>query len=264
MRTSIRTLVLAAGGFFLAALVVAGPVGKDAVKKDSSAEAVRKALDAPISLEVGDQPLAGVLSQLSELAKVSIVYDRTSLAMIGDGTDPIVTLRAKDMKLRSALRSVTAQNGLSFGVVGDFILVSGEETVWQRQVRQRVSVDWDDVQFAKALKDLAKETATNLVLDPRQAKKAADMRVSMKLDDVPLETAVRLMAEMAGLKPARMGNVLFVTSEERADRLKDAEHPTSPTFPGIMGGGINGVVPAVPPPAPPASAPKADKDQEKK
>ena len=133
----------------------------------------------------------------------------------------------------------------------------------QRQLRQRVSVDWDDIQFTKALKDLAKETATNLVLDPRQAKKAADVRVSMKLDDVPLETAVRLMAEMAGLKPARMGNVLFVTSEERAEKLKDAEHPAA--MPGIMGGigigggGIGGVVPAVPAPAAPAPAPPAGK-----
>src|SRR5438477_8364780 len=100
MRVSIRTLVLSAGGFLLAALVIAGPVGKDAPKKDSTAEAVRKALDEPISLEVGDQPLQGVLSQMSDLAKVNIVYDRTALQMIGDGTDAVVTLRAKDMKLR--------------------------------------------------------------------------------------------------------------------------------------------------------------------
>src|SRR5713226_3583979 len=130
MRVNIRTLFVTAGGFFLAALVVAAPVGKDAAKKDSSAEAVRKALDEPISLEVGDQPMAGVVSQLSDLAKVNIVYDRTALQLIGvDGADPVVTLRAKDMKLRSALRSITAQHGLSFGVVGDHILVSTDDTV---------------------------------------------------------------------------------------------------------------------------------------
>jgi type II secretory pathway component HofQ len=230
---------------------------------------VRKALDEPISLEVGDQPLPGVIAQLADLAKVSIVYDRTAMQMIGDGTDPIVTLRAKDMKLRSALRSVTAQNGLSFGVVGDFILVSSEDAVWQRQLRQRINVDLEDVQFTKALRDLAKETATNLVVDPRQAKKAADAKVSLRLDDVPLETAVRLMAEIAGLKPARMGNVLFVTSEERADVLKDADRPPNPAIPGLMGGiggigpaavpgGVAPAVPAAPAPAPPAGKPVKD------
>src|SRR5260370_9665286 len=142
------------------------------------------------------------------------------------------------MKLKTALRTVAGQQGLSFGIVGDHILVSTEETVCQRQLRQHISVDLEDVQFTKALKDLAKSTATNLVLDPRQAKLADTAKVSMKLDDVPLETAVRLMSEMAGLKPARMGNGLFVTKVDRADKLKDADHATNASWPPMIRGCI--------------------------
>jgi hypothetical protein len=62
----------------------------------------------------------------------------------------------------------------------------------------------------------------------------------MQLDEVPLEIAVRLMAEMAGLKSARLGNVLFVTTELRADKLRaDPEL----AMPGQSNDG-----PAVPPP----------------
>ena len=36
---------------------------------------------------------------------------------------------------------------------------------------------------------------------------------------MPLETAVRLLSEMAGLKPVRVGNALFVTKKEVAAEL---------------------------------------------
>ena len=49
--------------------------------------------------------------------------------------------------------------------------------------------------------------------------KEAKAPVSIQLEDVPLETAVRLLAEMAGLKPVRVGNVLFVTKKETANEL---------------------------------------------
>src|SRR5262249_11970800 len=91
-----------------------------------------------------------------------------------------------------------------------------------RQVGQRVTVDFDQVPLDKALQQLAKETGTNLVLDPRQAPKVKDA-VTLKLDDVPLEIAVRLMAEMTGLRSVRQSNVLFVTTKEVAAELRKEE-----------------------------------------
>ena len=44
--------------------------------------------------------------------------------------------------------------------------------------------------------------------------------MTLRLEDVPLETAVRLLAEMAGLKPVRVGNTLFITSKETAAEMR--------------------------------------------
>ena len=55
-------------------------------------------------------------------------------------------------------------------------------------------------------------------------KEKAKKGVTLKLDDVPLETAVRLLAEVADLGTVRMNNVLFVTTPERVKELRqDAE-----------------------------------------
>ena len=104
--------------------------------------------------------------------------------------------------------------------------------------------------------------------------------MTLQVDDVPFEAAIRLLCEMADLKPARMGNVIFVTTEARADKLKDSDSlvPTpglpTPGLPGLIpgvggfgGGGV--VVPALPVnPPPPAAGAAEDKpvpaQQEKK
>jgi hypothetical protein len=79
----------------------------------------------------------------------------------------------------------------------------------------------------------------------------------LELTDVPLETAIRLASEVAGMKAVRMGNVLFVTSEVRGEKLRaDADGPTqpgmpNPFFPGVVDGRA---VPVAPLPAPPPAA----------
>src|SRR5207247_440436 len=95
------------------------------------------------------------------------------------------------------------------------VLVTTEEMADARQMGQLVSVNLDKVELAAALKQIARDTAVNIALDPR-AEKEATAKVSLQAEDVPLETAVRLMAEMAGLKPVRAGNALFVTKKDVA------------------------------------------------
>ena len=77
----------------------------------------------------------------------------------------------------------------------------------------------------------------------------ADEKVTLNMDNVPLEAAVRLTAEVAGASVVRMSNVLFITTEARADKLRpDADRPFGPVplnpfFPGIDGGfGVPGVI----------------------
>jgi len=90
----------------------------------------------------------------------------------------------------------------------------------------------------------------NLVLDGRHEKEGA-AKVSLQLEDVPLETAVRLLAEMAGLKALRLNNTMFVTTKDIAAELRQAPawngqgQPAQPTPPGGV------LVPPAGIPAPP-------------
>src|SRR5262249_46376568 len=103
--------------------------------------------------------------------------------------------------------------------------------------------------------------------------------VTLKLEDVPLEAAVKLMADVAGLRPVRIGNVLYVTNKANAADLRADPDGTPPTpinraleDIAISAGAAmppRGVpVPIAPPPpgvapAPPVEKPKDDKPAEK-
>jgi hypothetical protein len=252
----------------LAAVVLAAPVSEDAKNKPvSPADKVRKDLDQTITIEIVEQPLTMAISQLREQTKINFVLDRFTIQQMGiDPEQPIVNLKLKDVKVRTVLKSMLSGHNLSYAIIGETVLVSTDEVAMYRQMRQRVNVDLDKVEFASALKQLARETATNLPLDNRVAKEAKG-EVSLQMEDVPLETAVRLMTEMVGLKAVRLGNVLFVTSEANANKLRadpDLQNPQivgpggvmmpgmMPGMPGMPGGpgGPPIAVPAPPPPPP--------------
>jgi hypothetical protein len=57
-----------------------------------------------------------------------------------------------------------------------------------------------------------------VVLDARVEDKGA-LKVTALLRNVPVETAVEVLADMAGLAVVQRGNVLYVTSTENAAKL---------------------------------------------
>jgi hypothetical protein len=225
-------------------------------------EKIRRDFDRLISIDIDQQPLHLAIAQLHEQTHINFVLDRVTLAQMSvDPDQATVTLRLKEVKVRSVLRSLLTQFNLAFVILGDTVLISSEDVCAVRQLRQRVNVDLDKVEFSRALKVLAKETATNLVVDPRVGKEA-NASVTLQMEDVALETAVRLMAEMAGLKPVRVGNALFITTKAIATEMR--------SDPDLAPGGPMGapaekviVVPpgaALPPPA--ATAPMKAGDPE--
>ena len=114
-----------------------------------------------------------------------------------------------------------------------------------KQYQCRVSVDIDEVQMRKAVRDLGKSHGINVVIDPK-VKKQAETPVSLQLENTSLETSLRLLAEMASLKAVRMGNVMFVTSEEKAKVIRDEEshQPDTPLYGGPAPvNGVGGVMP---------------------
>ena len=249
----------------------AAPAPDDAkARSRPPADKIRKELERIINLDVDQQPLALAVAQVHELTKINFVLDRVTLAQSGIDPDQLtVTLKLKDVKARSALRSLLTPYNLNFAILGDSVLVSTDEVAMLRQVRQRVSLDLEKMELSKALRQLARETGTNLILDTRVAKDAQSP-VTLQMEDVPLETAVRLMAEMVNLKPVRVGNTLFVTSKTNANELRNdpdlqpAPMPNNPNERIVINGMIGGAVaPAAAPAAPPPPLPPAPAGKEK-
>ena len=236
-----------------------------AAKGDDPVAAARKVLDDVADMSYEGRSLNDVIADLKERVKIAIVLDPAVSQFGLDPTMPTVTFTQKQVKLKDGLKEILAPYNLRFGVVREGLFISTEEGVIARQLRQRVNVACNDTPFAAAAKQLAAETGANVVVDPR-LKDKADAKVTLKLDDVPLETAVRLLAEVAELRAVRMNNVLFVTTPERAEKLRpdaDGPVPASPVNPPFLGGpGAPVALPAVAGPVPvqiPAPPPPAEK-----
>jgi type II secretory pathway component GspD/PulD (secretin) len=248
-----RCTLLATGlalilAFLPGRLTAAAPDAKETPA--SPAEKIKKQLDQTTTLEIADQPLSLALNQIREQTKINFVIDRFTIQQMGmDPEQMPVSAKLKDVKVRSALRSVLSPYNLGYAIIGDTVLISTDDMVMLRQMRQRVSVDLDKVDLAAALKKLSKETATNLMLDARVGKEAK-AEVSLQLEDVPLETAVRLVAEMGGLKPVKVGNVLFVTTKALATDMRNDPDLSQPIpgqpIPGQPVPGFPGAPPGLP------------------
>ena len=258
------------------ALLSAAPAAPDKDDKTvNPLDKLHKDLDKTVTFKIDKQPLSVAIDMLRENGKINIVVDNLTiqqqLGFLPDQPPVPVEGDFKNARVRTVLRSILAPYGLSYAAIGDTIVVTTEDMAMLRQMRQRVNVDLSTVELTSALRQLAKDTATNVILDSRAEKEAA-AKVSLQLEDVPLETAVRLLSEMAGLKPVRVGNVLFVTKKETANELRadpDLVQPGQPgqpvppgTFPPIA---IAPNPPVIigPQPPPPGVPPVVDPDKDK-
>ncbi|HJT77258.1 MAG TPA: hypothetical protein VJ739_08650, partial [Gemmataceae bacterium] len=74
----------------------------------------------------------------------------------------------------------------------------------------------------EAVADLAGESGWNVVADAGLGEKVRTP-VTARLFNVPVDTAVRLLADMAGLKTFAVDNVLYVTTPEKAAAMEKRE-----------------------------------------
>jgi hypothetical protein len=211
-----------------------GEKGRKDGKEDKNLtpiERIRKALDKPVLLDWQGQSVMEALQHLREKTGLEFNLDQVGLAVMGvnieAGTGEPVQMKSAGNKVSVVLRKLLTPQQMAYVIYEDTILITSSELATTRQMKQRVNVDVTEVPLAKALQELARNYAFNLVIDPKIAKDS-QKPVTLTLDGSSLETSVRLLAEMAGVKAVRMDNVLFVTTEERADKIRKEEKDLMP------------------------------------
>jgi hypothetical protein len=91
-----------------------------------------------------------------------------------------------------------------------------------------------------ALAKLGEASGFNVVVDGRVVEQVRKVEVTTRFANVPVDTAVQVLADMAGMASVRLDNVLYVTTAENAARLAKERGPMKvaprPSPPG--GGGM--------------------------
>jgi hypothetical protein len=129
--------------------------------------------------------------------------------------------------LRTILARVPAPSGATFLVRPDSIEITTDqalrEEVWGPNYRgpwlPLVYVRFEEVPLREALRQLARQTHTNIVLDTSVGPRAR-VPVTARLRNTPLEVALRLLANMAELQAVQVGNVVYVTTPRKAAPLQ--------------------------------------------
>lgn len=90
----------------------------------------------------------------------------------------------------------------------------------RRPVLPLVQTALDEVPLAEALKKMSQATGVSVIVDASRLKDSAKMPVSAVFKNTPLDTAVRILANMAGAKVVLLDNVLLVTTPANAKALQ--------------------------------------------
>jgi hypothetical protein len=237
---------------------------KDAPKKPQAppkgdAASVRKKLARPIDFSGYEDVKTSLIEALDELAKKHhVVFDINDRAFkaeethdvlktfIAEGTSIPAMKASLARVLQKILDRVPAQSGAVFLIrqrhVEITTIAAVREELGLAKGARLVPLVWevfDNKQLTRAFSDLAEVTGMNVVVDPKVKEAARVGQVTARLANVPVDTAVRLLADMAELDVVLLDNVFYVTSPEKAKRLRQNSHRPAivpPVAPGTSKG----------------------------
>lgn len=131
--------------------------------------------------------------------------------------------------LRKILHRVPATSGTTYLIRRDRIEITTETFVRAElgipencPLWPLVSDTLENASIAAALRRLAEQSERNILIDPRIADKL-QTPAKAEFSNVPINTAVRLLANMAGVNVIRLDNVLYVTTADNAKHLREEQ-----------------------------------------
>jgi hypothetical protein len=241
MFSSPSGLVVILGSIFLGGLDVPVKAGEKAPIGDSDKKIqsktsleLRENLNQPITAEFEAGPLKDALGFIQERYGIQMVMDNVSFQTdlgIPDFENQMVRMpRVVGVKIRTVLRLILAQvNGNFYPEDGVLRVVSQRRMEPQFQLRRPIDAVFTKEPVNNAFQILADATGTTIVLDIRVGEKG-QKAITATFDQVPLETAVLVLADMVDLKTVTIDNVVYVTTKENAKEFseKAKEKPRPP------------------------------------
>jgi hypothetical protein len=163
-----------------------------------------------------DLQLPEVEAQQVQLPKITgirlgVVLDRLA-AQVGGR----YLVRADHVEITTAARVKDAV----WGLMEPTEEISGGR---QRPLLALVHATLDRRPLAEALEELRKQSGTTIIVDERRAGDQARAIVTAGLNNVPLDTAVSLLADQAGLEAVLLDNAFYVTTPEQAKALRQEQ-----------------------------------------
>jgi hypothetical protein len=220
-------------------VVLATAAGAEAAPPERADELI-DALNKTVEFPGIEDPKATLIEALDQLAKMyDLSFDVNERAfkfeMVPDvlkteiaQPNPIPAMNATPaVVLRKVLARIPVPSGATFLIRRDAIEITTDqalrEEVWGANYRgpwlPLVYVRFEGVPLQEALRQLARQTDTNIVLDPSVGPKAR-LPVTARLRNTPLEVALHLLADMAELQAVQVGNVAYVTTPRKAAPLR--------------------------------------------
>jgi hypothetical protein len=266
-----RTLFVCGVVLMLAIPLVAAPDTNKPGPIDDSAKIAEKLLDR-IDFDQGGEsiPLKEVLQYLRDKCGLNILFDTKSLRETGEGVpssvdDATISIpNMKNVRIETVMRKIVDQIDLEFVITSDHVSITtaatkdlltgqakrlpdlypanGNEDQFaevERSIQVRttpfITASFKDVSAAEAFKEVASRAGRTVVISQAASEKAKSS-LTVHLTNVAFETATASLAEAAGLRAFRTGNVVVIVTTERAKQIDEQHARLNPAFLGPMVG----------------------------
>jgi hypothetical protein len=197
------------------------------------AQDYREKLDQPVTLEFErGTPLHEALNHIGMRYTLSIIVDEEAFKADSNQADivnvPIKLPLLTNVRLRTVLRAILLQVDGDFYTRDDVLIIVPRARIASGVVlRQPVDVAFERRLLSDALKELSDMTGVSVILDA-QKQQDPTLQVTADFRNVPLESAVRVLADMAGMKSITLENMIYVTAPDNADNMKKELTTTPP------------------------------------
>jgi hypothetical protein len=225
----------------LIAPVGAVPAPVEVEKKPAAvigkARELREQLGKPVNLDKGidgNTPLKDALEFLSQQYGLTFIVNSEAFTAIGVQQveeQPVHLPKMVGVPISKALSMLLSQIK-GDEEAGTYLIRGGEVEItttanaspskWTEEARRfapTVDADFDRVPLEEALRELAARSGISIVLDIRVGENGRKP-VTATLSQVPVDSAVRVVADMTDLRMTVIDNVLYVTTRENAKELE--------------------------------------------